>query len=151
MHKQQQTTAFFPTISTMKPLTSKQVNYILILLDLNHSAASIHCQTHISVSKICKLYKKHYPNLLISKGGCLKILSLLDLCYSTQFLSSGQVDTAPQLAHHLQELKGRPVSAQTVCHSLRLIGMRAVAKVKKPLLKPHHKRARMDFTEKYLH
>jgi len=29
--------------------------------------------------------------------------------------------------------------------------IRAVAKVKKPLLKPHHKRARMDFVEKYLH
>ena len=29
--------------------------------------------------------------------------------------------------------------------------MRAIAKVKKPLLKPHHKRARMDFAEKYLH
>jgi hypothetical protein len=31
------------------------------------------------------------------------------------------------------------------------MGMRAVAKVKKPLLKLHHKRARMDFAEKYLH
>jgi len=31
------------------------------------------------------------------------------------------------------------------------MGMRAVAKVKKPLLKPHHKSARMDFAEKYLH
>jgi hypothetical protein len=61
------------------------------------------------------------------------------------------VDTAPQLAYHLQELKGRPVSAQIVHHSLRLMGMRAIAKVKKPLLKPHHKRARMDFAEKYLH
>jgi hypothetical protein len=135
----------------MKSLTSEQVNHILVLLDLNHSAASIHRQTHISVSKICKLRKEHRPNLLMSKGGHPKILSLLDLRHSTRLLSSGQVDTAPQLAHHLQELKGRPVSAQTVCHSLRLMGMRAVAKVKKPLLKPHHKRARMEFAEKYLH
>jgi hypothetical protein len=67
----------------MKPLTSEQVNHILVLLDLNHSAASIHHQTHISVSKICKLCKEHHPNLLISKGGCPKILSLLDLCHST--------------------------------------------------------------------
>jgi hypothetical protein len=27
------------------------------------------------------------------------------------------------------------------------MGMRAIAKVKKPLLKPHHKRARIDFAE----
>jgi hypothetical protein len=31
------------------------------------------------------------------------------------------------------------------------MGMRAVAKVKMPLLKPYHKRARMDFAVKYLH
>jgi hypothetical protein len=31
------------------------------------------------------------------------------------------------------------------------MGMRAVAKVKKPLLKLHHKREKMDFAEKYLH
>jgi len=61
------------------------------------------------------------------------------------------VDTAPQLAHHLQKLKSRPVSAQTVCCSLRLMGIRAVAKVKKPLLKLYHKRVRIDFVEKYLH
>ena len=29
--------------------------------------------------------------------------------------------------------------------------MKAITKVKKPLLKPHHKRARMDFAEQYLH
>jgi len=38
-----------------------------------------------------------------------------------------------------------------VHHGLKSIGMKATAKVKKPLLKPCHKRARMEFAEQYLH
>ncbi len=149
-----QTTAnnhFFSTIITMQPLTPEKVNHILHLLDLNHSACFIYCQTHISPNTICNICKKHCPNLQKSTRGCPKILSPIDLCHSTQLLTSGQVDTAPQLAHNLQEIKGRSVSAQTMHHGLKSIGMKATAKVKKPLLKPHYKRARMDFAEQYLH
>jgi len=38
-----------------------------------------------------------------------------------------------------------------VHHGLKSIGIKATAKVKKPLFKPYHKRARMDFAEQYLH
>jgi len=148
-----QTTAnnhFFSTIITMQPLTPEKVNHILHLLDLNHSAHSIYHQTHISPNKVCNIRKKHHPNLQKSTGGCPKILSPIDLCHSTQLLTSGQVDTAPQLAHNLQEIKERSVSAQTVCCGLKSIGIKAIAKVKKPL-KPYHERARMDFAEQYLH
>jgi len=34
---------------------------------------------------------------------------------------------------------------------LKLIGIKAIAKVKKPLLNPYYKRARIDFTEQYLY
>jgi len=135
----------------MQPLTPEKVNHILLLLDSNHSAQSIHYQTHISPSAICKIHKKYCPNLQKSTGGHPKILSSIDLCHSARLLTSGQVDTAPQLAHKLQEIKGRSVSTQTVHHGLKSIGMKAIVKVKKPLLKLHHKRARMDFAEQYLH
>ncbi len=36
-------------------------------------------------------------------------------------------------------------------HGLKSIGIKATAKIKKPLLKPYYKRARMDFAEQYLH
>ena len=109
-----QTTAnnhFFSTIITMQPLTPEKVNHILLLLYLNHSAHSIYHQTHISPNTICNIHKKHHPNLQKSTEGYPKILSPIDLHYSTQLLTSSQVDTGPQLAHNLQEIKGRSVSA----------------------------------------
>ncbi len=78
---------------------------------VNHSACSIYHQTHISPNTICNIHKKHHPNLQKSTRGHPKILSPIDLHHSTQLLTSGQVDTAPQLAHNLQEIKGRSVSA----------------------------------------
>ena len=134
----------------MHSLTPEKLNHILLLLDLNHSSRSIQSQTHISHTTICKIRKEHRPNLQKSSGGCPKILSPIDLCHSVRLLTSGQVDTAPKLAQKLQEIKGRPVSAQTMCRSLKSMGLKAVAKVKKPLLKPHHRRARMHFAEQYL-
>ena len=139
-----------PDHHIMHPLSPEKVNHILLLIDLGHSAHSIHCQTGISVSKVSKLHKEHCPNQGNSTGGCPRILSPLDLHHSTCLLSSGKADTAPQLAHHLQQIKSTPVSAQTVCCALKKLGMRAVAKVKKPLLKPHHIKARMEFAEKHL-
>jgi hypothetical protein len=135
----------------MQPLILEKVNHTLLLLDLNHSAHSIYHQTHISPSAICKIRKKHHPTLQKSTGGCPKILSSIDLRHGTRLLTSGQVDTAPQLAHHLQEIKGRSISAQTVRCGLKSVGMKAAPKLKKPLLKPHYKRARMEFAEQYLH
>jgi hypothetical protein len=135
----------------MKPLSTEQVNHILLLLDLGHSGHSIHHQTGISVSKVSQLRKEHRPHLQKSTGGCPKILSDMDLRHSTRLLTSGQVDNAPQLARRLQEIKGRPISAQTVRRGLKSVGMKAVVKVKKPLLKAHHKRARKEFAERYLH
>ena len=135
----------------MKPLTPEQVNHILLLLDLNHSAHHIHRQTGISPNTISNIRKKYCPNLQKSTGGHPKILSSIDLRHGAQLLTSGQVDTAPQLAHCLQKIKGRSISAQTVRCGLKSIGMKAIAKVKKPLLKLRHKRARMEFAEQYLH
>src|SRR5216683_2682507 len=91
----------FSTIITMQPLTPEKVNHILLFLDLDHSACSISHQTHISPNTICNICKKHHPNLQKSTEGHPRILSPIDLCHSTQLLTSGQVDTAPQLPHHL--------------------------------------------------
>ena len=107
----------------MKPLTPKQVNHNL-LLDLNHSDCHIHCQTGISPNTISNIHKKYCPNLQKSTGGCSKILSSVNLCHGAWLLTFGQVDTAPQLAHCLQEIKGRSISIQTVHCGFKSIGIK---------------------------
>jgi hypothetical protein len=42
-------------------------------------------------------------------------------------------------------ITNQPLSTQTVCCSLKIAGMRAVVKKKKPLLKKRHRKERMDF------
>ena len=81
----------------MQPLIPENVNHILLLLDLNHFAHSIYCQTHISPSAICKICKKNttqpYKNPLedAPKSSlpliCTMVLNFLPLAKLIQPLS----------------------------------------------------------------
>jgi uncharacterized sporulation protein YeaH/YhbH (DUF444 family) len=62
----------------------------------------------------------------------------------------GKVDNAVLMAKALQNVTNQSISAQTVRRQLKSKGMRAVVKRKRPLLKPHHRRARMEFAERHL-
>jgi hypothetical protein len=59
-------------------------------------------------------------------------------------LSQDKVDSALQMAKALQNVTNQSIPAQTVHHHLKSKGMRAVVKRKRPLLKPHHRRARWN-------
>jgi len=60
-------------------------------------------------------------------------------------ITSGQVDTAVQVAKVLRDTADMDVSAQTIRRGLKKVGLKAGAKSKKPLLSARHKRARLDF------
>ena len=62
----------------------------------------------------------------------------------------GKVDNAVQMAKTLQNVTNQSISTQTVRRHLKSKGMRPVVKRKRPLLKPHHKKARMEFAERHL-
>ena len=56
---------------------------------------------------------------------------------------------APQVARRLEEIKSTTISNQTVQNVLKMAGLKAVGRKKRPYLKPGHCRARMNFAEKY--
>jgi hypothetical protein len=62
----------------------------------------------------------------------------------------GKVDNAVQMAKALQNVTNQSISAQAIHHHLKSKGMRAVVKGKGPLLKPHHRGARVGFAERHL-
>jgi len=64
--------------------------------------------------------------------------------------SSGQADTATQLAHERQQNTGPfNISAQTVRRVLKNGGMKSAGKVKKPRLLSRHIKARREFANRY--
>ena len=62
----------------------------------------------------------------------------------------GKVDDAVQMSKALQNVTNQSICAQTVRLHLKRKGMRPVVKRKSPLLKPHHRKARMEFAERHL-
>jgi hypothetical protein len=51
----------------------------------------------------------------------------------------------------LRNVTNQPLSAQTVCNSLKVAGMKAVVKKKKPFLSKQHRKARLDFALTHQH
>jgi len=61
----------------------------------------------------------------------------------------GKVDNATQATQALQDITNTPISSQTLHRQLKTRGMRPVVKRKRPLLKPHYKKASMEFAERH--
>ena len=61
--------------------------------------------------------------------------------------SHGKVDNATEAAKTLQDITNSPFSSHTLRQHLKSRGMRPVVKQKCPLLKPHHRRAQLEFAE----
>jgi hypothetical protein len=62
----------------------------------------------------------------------------------------GKVDNAVEATKALLKITNTSISYQTVRCQLKARGMKAVVKRKRPLLKPHHRKARMEFAERHL-
>ena len=135
----------------MKPLSSNQINYIISLLQAGHSVHDIAQAAHRSMGAISKISQKYLSDLSKSSEGCSPMLNDHDMCYVTHLLTSGEVDTAPQLAKRLEALKDTTISAQTIRNYLGAAGLKAITKKKRPYLKPGHHRARMNFAKKHLY
>lgn len=135
----------------MKSLLPHEVNYIISLLQANHSVHNIAKAAHRSIGSITNIRQKYLPDLPKSSGGRPSKLSNLDIRFATRLLSSGEADTAPQVARRLEVIKESTISNQTIRNYLNKAGLKAVTKKKRPYLKPSHYRARKDFAEKYLY
>ena len=59
------------------------------------------------------------------------------------------MQNATQVARHLRTVNSISLSTQTIHRGLKKQGMKAIKKPKKPYLRPHHKRMRMEFAKKY--
>ena len=137
-----------PPQTTMQKLSTAQNLYIITLLDSSLSGAQIHNRTGFNSAAISCICSQHHSNLPKSYSGCPAKLTMTNIDYASCIIHMGKVDNAVEATKTLQNITNTPIYSQTVCHQLKARGMKAV--VKRPFLKPHHGRARMEFAERHL-
>ena len=135
----------------MHSLTPAQQQHIIFLLNGGHSAKSIASSTGYGLATISRLRSRHCNNLQRSTGGCPKKLSPTNIHHATHLITSRKANTAVDVAKALHNDIHKPLSVETVCRCLKEGGMKAVVKKKKPLLKPRHRRERLDFALAHQH
>jgi len=133
----------------MRSLSSAQLERILFLLDSGNSATQIASQTGHSISVISKIRSQHRSSLLKSSGGRPSKLSPANIRHAVNLITSGKATTAVDITKTLTSITNQPLSTQTVCHNLKMAGMKAVVKKKKPKLTKKHKKDRLDFALKH--
>ena len=127
----------------MHKISTAQTQQVLALLDSGTSGAKISQELGLGLGTISRIHSQHRSNLAKSSGGHPAKLSSANIDYARCIIRMGKVDNAVQMAKALQDVTNQSISAQTVCRQLKSKGMRPVVKRKRPLLKPHHRRARM--------
>jgi Transposase len=95
------------------------------------------------------------PNiaLIISKSsdGHPPKLYTANIHFAQCLISSGKANTAIDVTKALCNVTNQPLHAQTVHHHLKVAGMKAVVKKKRPFLSKKHRKARMDFALAHQH
>jgi transposase len=136
-----------PYQSTMKKLSSSQVEHILFLLDQGHSANAISKSTGVSIGKVSSLRSEHCPDLPKSVSGRPHLLTPRDIEYTKHNMRRGKITNAVQAARALQNVTNTRVTPRTVCQGLKNSGWKAIVKRKRLKLTQAHKHARLDFAE----
>jgi len=129
----------------MCALSASQLEKVLHLIDSDHSNRQISSLTSHSTATISRLWSKHRPHIPKSSGGRPSKLSQTDIRHAVCLINSGKADNATQITHSLQSITNQSLSHETVCCHLKMAGMKAVMKKKRPLLSRHHRVAHMDF------
>jgi hypothetical protein len=134
----------------MQKLTTAQTLHIITLLDSGLSGAQIHDKTGFNSATINHIGSEHRSNLPKSSGGRPTKLTMANIDYARHIIRMEKVDNAVEATKALQNITNTSISSQTVHHQLKVRGVKAVGKRKRPLLKPHHRKARMEFAKRHL-
>lgn len=135
----------------MHHLSTSQVQNIISQLKAGHSTRQIALKIGVSHSSVSRVRDQHCSDLSLPSPGRPKKLSVRDVNHGIRQIMSKKVDNATEVAKTLQDITNQPLSAQTVRRELKKAGMKAVVKKRKPLLKPRHKRARLQWAEVHKH
>ena len=122
---------------------------VLALLHRGLSTRQAAKQVGVSKSMVSKVRKRQLQDTETSRGGRPSLLSTNQKRLIVRKITSGEYDTATEAKMMLSEEQNIKVHVNTVRNALREVGMKGVAKQKKPLLASRHIKARLEFAHKY--
>ena len=133
----------------MKQVSQQVIAEVVYLLHNGHSYTQIAAQLQLSKTSICRIKQRYLPDLAHSKGGRPKLLDERKVRMMVRQITSGQLDTAVDVAKRVKQVEDTEISADTVRRALKKAGMKAAVKQKKPFLRPQHIRARLAFAQRH--
>lgn len=143
-------TTFVP-LFPMKNLSPSIHQNILSALNSGRSYRQIAREIGISKTSVQRIANSHSGYTPRNTPGRPKGLSIQDRRRVVRLVTSGQADTAPEVAKTLSSEGVATVNPETVRRVLREEGFRAAPKTKKPLLLKRHQRARLEFAKRHQH
>lgn len=131
----------------MNPITSSQKQNALSLLLSGYSTRQVASKTGLGKSTIARINKELEGDKENCKAGRPSKLSPRDRRTIFHQITTGQLDNAVQVTHHLNSTLSYHVCPQTVRNALKKDDFKAVVKAKKPLLKKAHRQRRLAFAQ----
>ena len=135
----------------MRPLSDAKRNNVITLLTSGSSYQQITLATGVSQGAISQIRSQYCPNLPKPSGGCPSKLNSTNTRHALHLITSQKAENAVEVTRTLKTITNQPLSTQTVRQHLRVAGMKAVVKKKRPLLKKRHKLDRFAFAVKHKH
>ncbi|CAB4401305.1 unnamed protein product [Rhizophagus irregularis] len=138
----------------MGRLNEERIRICTLLEESIYSPSDLARKYKVSVSTITRLYEKFQKTKSVKdlpKTGRPHLLTQRTERRAARYIISGECSTAVQVQKKLQVDHKIEVSAETVRRAFKKNDLKSMVKVKKPLLLPHHKKARYEFAKKYKH
>ena len=132
----------------MGPLSPATCDHIITMLHSGVSGHSIHHATGVSLGAISKICSKYCFETPKSLGGCPTKLTPANISYAKCLIHMHKADNTVQVTKSLEDVTNMSISTQTVRCTLHKVGVRVVVK-KCPLLRPSHRRARLEWAERH--
>lgn len=138
-------TILFLVQPTMRPINNTVHKEIEALINQGLSTRAIASRLHLSHMTVSRVRNTYNPAIPRSAGGRPPKLTDSAKRRIARLVGSGAVETASQARDVLRNTMQVQVSSLTIRRALRQQGFRAVVKVKKPKLQPHHRKQRLQF------
>src|SRR5271169_279406 len=122
---------------------------IIHLAKLEFSAREIARRVAVSASTVSRVRRNNISKISKQVGGRRAKLSDRQRNWSLRQMVIGKTENTSQLKISLQNTFKISISNTSLRRVLKSGGLRAVAKRRKSYLLPRHKRARLNFAEKY--
>jgi transposase len=133
----------------MKATTASKVNSAIAMLRSGVSIREIARKLSLGKSTIGRTKLEHCPGVDCSKGGRPRVLSEADRRYCVQKITKGKISNAVKVTKMLDEDFQIKVNPETVRRALRVAGLGAIEKDKKPLLRSTNVQKRLAWCKQH--